>query len=118
MTARTGGGNRPTLTSPTRWRYPGGKSSSTSASNGTPLTTVTVSLSEAARQQLDQWAAERGVPLEEYARTVLEQEATTPAPQKSADEWIPEWRTWAASHPRRELTVDDSRESIYEGCGE
>jgi hypothetical protein len=82
------------------------------------MTTVTVPLSESARQQLGQRAAERGVPLEEFARTVLEREAAVPEPQQSAEQWIAEWRAWTSSRPRRELTMDDSRESIYEGCGE
>jgi hypothetical protein len=86
--------------------------------SATTLTTVTVPLSEAARQQLDQRAAERGLPLEEYARTVLEREAAAPAAPKSAEQWIAELRAWTASRPHRELTMDDSRESIYEGCGE
>jgi hypothetical protein len=92
--------------------------SNTSPPLGAPLTTVTVPLSEAARQQLQQQAAERGVPLEELARTVLEREAGGPAVPKSAEQWIAELRAWTESRPRRELTMDDSRESIYEGCGE
>jgi hypothetical protein len=92
--------------------------SSTTFPSGPPLTTVTVPLSEDARRQLDQRAAEHGVPIEEYARSVLEREAATPALQKSAEQWIAELRAWVESRPRRELTMDDSRESIYEGCGE
>jgi hypothetical protein len=83
-----------------------------------PLTTLTVPLSEAAGQQLRRRAAERGVALEELAREVLEREATMPHPERSAEQWVAELRAWAASQPKRELTVDDSRESIYEGCGE
>ena len=80
------------------------------------MTTVQVPLSEAAQQQLRRRAAEQGVPLEEFARTVLEREAAVPASDQSAEQWVAEWRAWVASHPRRELTVDDSRDSIYEGC--
>ncbi len=29
------------------------------------------------------------------------------------ESWIADLRSWAASHPRREHLVDDSRESIY-----
>src|SRR5438093_777537 len=36
----------------------------------------------------------------------------------SAEEWIANWRAWAASHPPVDHFVDDSRESIYEGRGE
>jgi hypothetical protein len=80
-----------------------------------PMTTVHVPVSEAAWQQLRQRAAERGVAPEELARTVLEREAAAPKPEQSAEQWVAEWRAWVASHPRRELTVDDSRDSIYEG---
>ena len=82
------------------------------------MTTATVPLSLAARQQLHERAAERGVPLEEFARTVLEREAAVPTPKQSAEEWVAELRAWAASHPVRQLSMDDSRDAIYEGCGE
>jgi hypothetical protein len=36
----------------------------------------------------------------------------------SRDEWSRALREWAASHPPLSYTADDSRESIYEGCGE
>ena len=85
---------------------------------GVPMTTVHVPLSEAAWQRLRQRAAERGVAPEELARTVLEQEAAPPAPDPSAEQLIAELRAWIASHPKRDIKVDDSRESIYEGCGE
>lgn len=38
--------------------------------------------------------------------------------QDDPERWSAEWRAWTASRPRRELTMDDSRESIYDGCGE
>jgi len=82
------------------------------------MTTVTVPLSEEVKQQLRRQASDRGMPLEEFARTVLEREAAVSVPQQSAEQWIAEWRAWTSSRPRRELTMDDSRESIYEGCGE
>ena len=83
-----------------------------------PTKTVHVPLSEAAHQQLRRRAAEQGVPLEELARTVLEREAAVPTPPQSAEEWIATLRAWAASQPNRQITMDDSREAIYEGCGE
>ena len=82
-----------------------------------PMTTVHVPLSEAAKERLGRRAAEQGVPLEELARTVLEREAAVAA-DPAAEQWVAELRAWVASQPRRELTVDDSRDSIYEGCGE
>ena len=82
------------------------------------MTSVQVPLSEAAHQQLRRQASEQGVALEELARTVLEREAAVlPAPL-SAEEWVAAWRAWVSSHPYRELTMDDSRDAIYEGCGE
>jgi hypothetical protein len=33
-------------------------------------------------------------------------------------EWITDLRTWIASHARLPYEADDSRESIYDGCGE
>jgi hypothetical protein len=91
---------------------------STSESTTAPVTDLTVPLSQSARQQLDRRAAERGVPVEEFARAVLEREAATTPTNKSAEQWVADWRAFLASQPKRELHVDDSRESIYEGCGE
>jgi hypothetical protein len=84
----------------------------------TPMTTVQVPLSEAAHQQLRRRASEQGVPLEELARTVLEREAAMPPAPQSAEEWVAALRAWVSAQPYRELTVDDSRDAIYEGCGE
>ena len=87
--------------------------------SATPMTTVQVPLSESARQQLGRRAAEQGVPLEELARTVLEREAAAmPSPPLSTEEWLAAWRAFVSSRPYREITVDDSRDAIYEGCGE
>ena len=36
----------------------------------------------------------------------------------SPEEWVQSLEEWAASHPRLDHFVDDSRESIYAGCGE
>lgn len=46
--------------------------------------------------------------------------ATLAAPPRTetAEEWIARLREWAESHPKREIVIDDSRESIYEGRGE
>lgn len=38
--------------------------------------------------------------------------------QRDPGRWSAELRAWAASHPAREITIDDDRESIYAGCGE
>jgi hypothetical protein len=33
--------------------------------------------------------------------------------QVDPEKWSAELRAWAASHPKRDITMDDSRESIY-----
>ena len=38
--------------------------------------------------------------------------------RRDPDGWSKALREWAASHPRRAIEIDDSRESIYAGCGE
>jgi hypothetical protein len=37
---------------------------------------------------------------------------------ESAAEWVAKFRAWAESHPKRDIALDDSRESIYAGRGE
>ena len=32
--------------------------------------------------------------------------------------WIARFRAWAASHPKRDIVLDDSRDTIYGGRGE
>jgi hypothetical protein len=41
-----------------------------------------------------------------------------PPPGETAEEWIARWRAWCESHPKRDIEIDDSRETIYEGRGE
>jgi hypothetical protein len=38
--------------------------------------------------------------------------------QSNPDQWAAEWQTWTASQPKRVVTLDDDRDSIYAGCGE
>jgi hypothetical protein len=42
----------------------------------------------------------------------------SPSRTETAEEWISRLREWAESHPKREIVIDDSRETIYEGRGE
>lgn len=45
--------------------------------------------------------------------------AQSPSPAyTSYDEWSRALHAWAASHSHSAVVLDDSRESIYEGCGE
>ena len=38
--------------------------------------------------------------------------------QRDPEEWSASLRKWAASHPVREIVIDDSRDTIYAGRGE
>jgi hypothetical protein len=39
-------------------------------------------------------------------------------PEETTEEWIGRIREWIDSHPKREIVIDDDRETIYEGRGE
>lgn len=41
-----------------------------------------------------------------------------PPSQLPPEEWVKWWYAWCESHPRRDIEIDDSRETIYEGRGE
>jgi hypothetical protein len=41
-----------------------------------------------------------------------------PPSQLPPEEWVKWFRAWAESHPKRDIEIDDSRETIYEGRGE
>ena len=41
-----------------------------------------------------------------------------PPPGETAEEWIARLRAWSEGHPKRDIEIDDSRETIYEGRGE
>lgn len=63
----------------------------------------------------------REAALDEAVRLLRQQPSqppATPATPKSAAEWIRSLEEWSDSHPRVSHFVDDSRDSIYEGCGE
>jgi prevent-host-death family protein len=34
---------------------------------------------------------------------------------ESEDKWLSRWYTWTDGHPKREIVIDDSRETIYGG---
>lgn len=67
-------------------------------------------------------AAARGVPIEEYLRLLVEEQAAKaePHPEPSPQEKARLWREWAESHnPDTPLLSDEaiSRESIYRERG-
>ena len=43
---------------------------------------------------------------------------SAPPPTETVAQWSARFKAWAESHPKREIVIDDSRESIYVGCGD
>src|SRR5262249_30342899 len=93
------------------------------------MTTVTIQLPTEIERQLRAAAARSGKSIEAYLQELAFQSAqdstgsqaareAISVPEKSAEEWITEWRAWVESHPPRTVLADDSREYIYEGRGE
>ena len=90
---------------------------------------ATVNLPQSVEQRLKGKAARSGVTLEEFLLRLAVREAQAPEPAGSDSvisyppeyasriEWSKALREWAASHPRVDHFVDDSRESIYAGRG-
>ena len=72
--------------------------------------------------KLKEQAAAIGKAPEELGAIVLEErlaEGFEPPPAPiSPEEWIADIRKWAESHRHGVANADDSRDSIYEGCGE
>jgi predicted DNA-binding antitoxin AbrB/MazE fold protein len=63
------------------------------------------------------------LPEQQLVNVTITDEAPEPAPSyppgfSTPEEWVRALREWAASHPRVDHFVDDSRESIYAGRGE
>jgi hypothetical protein len=47
------------------------------------------------------------------------QQQTPPRTEEAeSEDWIARFRAWAESHPKREIVIDDSRETIYGGRGQ
>ena len=66
-------------------------------------------------------AASQGIPLDAYVTELIkrdvfvdDQSALSKTPQERAAAWL----AWANSHQPLPVIADDSRESIYAGCGE
>ena len=67
------------------------------------------------------WVADeitRLVAIEEMGSEKPGSEDKTPAYKLDAHEWKQRFHAWADKQRLRNALVDDSRESIYEGCGE
>lgn len=85
--------------------------------------TVTLSLPPEIERTLKANASRRGMSLENYALEVLRQDRFPVEDSKDFYSLPPEERAreflkWAEDHDHITGVVDDSRESIYEGCGE
>ena len=65
-------------------------------------------------------AARNGLTAEAYIQRLVEQTVAPSPPTNtlSVEEWVAKWRAWVASHEPSSHIADDSRESIYVGCGE
>ncbi|TWT65903.1 hypothetical protein Pla123a_48140 [Posidoniimonas polymericola] len=70
--------------------------------------------------QLNRLAAS-GADVQQFvAQTLREgfERHTQEDPSLSEEEWQAGFKSWVDSFPQRKTTMDDSRESIYEGRGE
>lgn len=47
-----------------------------------------------------------------------ETQSNGPPLEETAEEWFRRLVAWTESHPKREIEIDDSRETIYAGRGE
>jgi hypothetical protein len=87
--------------------------------------TVTIELPPETEAKLREQAASQGAKLEEYLSELAQHWASgngtspkSPPPEKTPEQRIAEWRAFMASHDHITAVADDSRESIYAGCGE
>lgn len=84
--------------------------------------TVMLDLPPELVQRLQEKAAQQGKTLEAYIQELATREGRTAEPtaqrKPSTEEWIAEWRAWAANRKPVQGVIDDSRESIYAGRGE
>ena len=80
--------------------------------------TITLNLTAETERRLREKAAGRGQTVQAYLEQLAEEAARagngTPA-ERPPEQWIAQWRAWAASHPPLPQAADDSRESIYSG---
>lgn len=63
-------------------------------------------------------AEEAGVDVDSYVRQVIKQRLSEPVSGNGSDGFVDNLDEWIRLHPVRKGVADDSRESIYEGCGE
>lgn len=90
------------------------------------MNTSTEQITPAALHKLAALAAAQGFrSIDEFVEQSLPEPVTTVEQQEkpfyetaSPDEWVKSFHEWAMSHTALPVVADDSRASIYEGCGE
>ena len=86
--------------------------------------TLLIELTPETEARLRDQAAAMGKDMETIAREAIEDtlavqdDSDSRQANLSVERRIAELRAWAASHRKLDHIADDSRESIYEGCGE
>lgn len=89
--------------------------------------TISIELPPETEARLREQAANKGAKLEEYLSELARHWASTngtspkPAPtpqEKTPQQRVADWQAFVDSHDHITAVADDSRESIYEGCGE
>ena len=56
--------------------------------------------------------------VESLVNLLRSRDIPAPTPQTDPEAWSRALRRWAESHPKRDIVIDDSRATIYEGRGE
>ena len=87
--------------------------------------TVTIDLPPAIEAKLREQASSKGAKFEDYLTELAHHWANTngtapvsPVDEKTPEQRVADWLAWVDSHSHITAIADDSRESIYEGCGE
>lgn len=85
--------------------------------------TLTLSLPPEIERRLQDNAKSKGISIENYALELLDQHTAFSDLSKDfyslpPDERVRQFLAWAEDHDHITSVVDDSRESIYKGCGE
>ena len=84
------------------------------------MTTLAIQVPDDIYQKLKARAKDQGRELSAVALEVLETgfryvPCTNEPPRLSKEEWLREFHEWVESHPKVDVVLDDSRETIYEG---
>jgi hypothetical protein len=83
--------------------------------------TITLKLAPELKAKLLRQAASLGKQPEELALNAIEEQLAgddSAANDLTPQEWVADFRRWAAGHRRLPIEADDSREGIYAGRGE